>query len=1286
MALLILILLPLLIIKSDHFFTYGMRIEPNRIAARIRIERKWDDGRKENLHNFAMRGRSRRQLIGGTPKEETIQVTAPLFSSRLFEYGPKTGDKELSGGLDMSKRMHLSRPITFFGHSYSTIWVLSNGGIGFDHGIKQYRPNMLPSVGQKLIAPFWNRNDLRSKGKVFFREVNGGRVLERGQSEIRYQYDREVKVLSAVVVTYEKMQPVGSNSLPDENTNSFQVVLFVTSNGTFANFVYSNIGWTQGAEAGFNAGDGSNHFALPSSGTGNIMYLEEYGNTGIPGEWMFVLDEERVVRCKAGIKGDTCDEACSAGEWGADCVQCCHCAEGSCHEVSGECKSGGCARCWRGRDCQQRDSACDTPRQCGQNAQQKLTGNALLSRCGEPPRAQCECLAGYEGNPEGEGCSDINECAQKNSCHEKATCTNTPGRFFCQCPDGYSGNGITECVLSFLHPFEQSHRLPKDRNGHIEWQLKHSLKVFGRDRDSVVITTNGLILVQGAKQLNSISSGEQPRLDELDVYGVAPFFASIGLAQQGQIFVEETTDPSLLTKVSRTVNEQLTELRHSPFVGSHALMVTYVNVSLANAESKLSNTFQTLLIGGRDKQKRENMTFVQFLYRDIAWSEGAEAGIMAPDKSSSILLPGSGTVGIEQLSQLSNVHSQGIWLYRIDLPALMPCMQPDLQPPYCDARSPTLVNRLPPFHSSIPVTATTATPPVTRTIATTTTTVTESTTEATTTTTTEATTKISSTSSASFEFSGDESDNVDDLNNGGKGDEQKAVKSAERQHQLHQQEGHGQKEPPQFVHVEQTGWQPLVEEERKQPPPTEGRGQGEERGEGAPKQTAQILPEGKKTGNASGHNILEPTFSISSRKPAIVTIQSKEIEEMPPDAFDDGIVRTTTTPRGKLAIEEEQEGIAGGIVPELIVPELVIGRKGGGRENEVGRKTFTSSFLQEKNNNNNNELKAPPQTELHIESITASARTSTAKPFGTSPREEEEQSEDSKQSAVPSPPPQRQRPTTPEAKTSRVSVITTEIATTKTIASSPSTTEPNRVFIFSTNSTNRPILSSSTKRTKTTTAVPKVKANNPDGDDPVLMDFDNNLLAESGVHGNKLSVVVPVAIVLIWLVVLVIVAVFLCCRRRQTQERLRTLYGPAYQIRPVYTMRVNKLGSGNGSYEEHLDKAAHRLSAEMAYNPGSAAARANGTKTILNGGGPQQQQHAPRAQMAPLDISSPRGSNGSGGGGTSAFGSYIQSLAKMGASAGAGGADRDDAQSECFASSQRSTTRFSSTNNGGGRL
>jgi hypothetical protein len=135
------------------------------------------------------------------------------------------------------------------------------------------------------------------------------------------------------------------------------------------------------------------------------------------------------------------------------------------------------------------------------------------------------------------------------------------------------------------------------------------------------------------------------------------------LAQQGQIYVEETTDPRILGKASQIINDQLGNGGDQQFAANHALLVTYVNVSLGHRQQSPTqiplNTFQTILIGGRDRLKRGDspMTFVQFLYRDIQWSEDAEAGIMAPDKANSILLPGSGTEGIEQLSKLSNVRS-----------------------------------------------------------------------------------------------------------------------------------------------------------------------------------------------------------------------------------------------------------------------------------------------------------------------------------------------------------------------------------------------------------------------------------------------------------------------------------------------------------------------------------------------------------------------------------------------------------------------------------------------------
>jgi hypothetical protein len=286
-------------------------------------------------------------------------VTAQLFSGRLFEYGLEVGDKELPHAQDSAKKLQLVHPLNFYGREYSTINILSNGAIGLDGNSKNYRSTVLPG-NTRLIAPFWNRNNLGNGGNVWYREIQSGRVLERGQSEIRYQYDKDVKVLSAVVVTWEKMQPMGNTSLPDENTNTFQCSVFITPNGTFANFIYSNIGWTQGAESGFSSGDGVKHYALPTSATGNIMYLEDYGNTGIPGEWMFILGDEKVVRCKAGIKGDTCDEVCASGEWGADCAGCCHCSgDRPCNNVTGECadSGGACAECWTGPSCQESGSS-----------------------------------------------------------------------------------------------------------------------------------------------------------------------------------------------------------------------------------------------------------------------------------------------------------------------------------------------------------------------------------------------------------------------------------------------------------------------------------------------------------------------------------------------------------------------------------------------------------------------------------------------------------------------------------------------------------------------------------------------------------------------------------------------------------------------------------------------------------------------------------------------------------------------------------------------------------------
>lgn len=173
----------------------------------------------------------------------------------------------------------------------------------------------------------------------------------------------------------------------------------------------------------------------------------------------------------------------------------------------------------------------------------------------------------------------------------------------------------------------------------------------------------------------------------MDVVGIAPFFADIDFTRNGEVTVSESTAPEVLLRANQVINENLEQ---GDFSATSVVIVSYMNVSAPNEKS--SNTYQTILIGGTDSRK-QSMTFAEFLYDQIIWSANAEAGIMTRDKLNSIQLPGSGTQGIEQLSELSNIQKPGIWLYRVDRSVVDPCIQNQLQPPYCDDQSPTLVTR-----------------------------------------------------------------------------------------------------------------------------------------------------------------------------------------------------------------------------------------------------------------------------------------------------------------------------------------------------------------------------------------------------------------------------------------------------------------------------------------------------------------------------------------------------------------------------------------------------------------
>ena len=80
----------------------------------------------------------------------------------------------------------------------------------------------------------------------------------------------------------------------------------------------------------------------------------------------------------------------------------------------------------------------------GQKCERGQCQDAMCSenkKCLSPTQIKCICEDGFEPGLNST-CVDIDECEfNRNTCHEKAECTNLLGGFTCLCTSGYYGNG-----------------------------------------------------------------------------------------------------------------------------------------------------------------------------------------------------------------------------------------------------------------------------------------------------------------------------------------------------------------------------------------------------------------------------------------------------------------------------------------------------------------------------------------------------------------------------------------------------------------------------------------------------------------------------------------------------------------------------------------------------------------------------------------------------------------------------------------------------------------------------
>uniref|UniRef100_A0A915L883 Uncharacterized protein n=1 Tax=Romanomermis culicivorax TaxID=13658 RepID=A0A915L883_ROMCU len=357
---------------------------------------------------------------------KNLNGTEPInyyFGARLYPFGEIVGDKTMSSTIN-SQAYVLINELTYLQENYSVVYVGKNGMLGFLPGLESARKDFFGKNDEKVIAPFWTDNSLGDTGRFHFFPLTytrfvfcyfifpcsiewndvffiDAKILQHAGNEVlnQYNYSPQFRATSVFVVTWENLAPPhASADLPNSQRNTFQLALIMSRNGTFAHLIYSQLKWHDEAVAGFSEGNYKS-LNMPGSGTAKVSKLANSSNYGVPGEWLFKIDDKQPYMCAPGNKGQDCNKKCDKGEFYYDCSRQCHCDHGI--------------------DCDVTHGTC--------------------------PNAQCS--RGYSGLPTCE--TDIDECESNDDISELCSspkqpdCVNTPGAYLCTCLTGLNNHTQT---------------------------------------------------------------------------------------------------------------------------------------------------------------------------------------------------------------------------------------------------------------------------------------------------------------------------------------------------------------------------------------------------------------------------------------------------------------------------------------------------------------------------------------------------------------------------------------------------------------------------------------------------------------------------------------------------------------------------------------------------------------------------------------------------------------------------------------------------------------------------
>ncbi|XP_035660239.1 sushi, nidogen and EGF-like domain-containing protein 1 isoform X1 [Branchiostoma floridae] len=231
----------------------------------------------------------------------TAQIT-PVSNAAFYPYGPGTADiLDPAADDGTSGEQSLSTQFPFFGNTYNSLYVNTNGAISFGGAVTGATTVAFPVTDNKVIAAFFTDIQTNHTGHIYHRETVDADVLARATIDIRTAFPADNGGFVATWTYIATWHEVGMKGATGDGLNlrsTFQLVLVTDGCKSFVLFNYDQIQFLQSgssggngtngtgpnpAQVGINGGDGTHYTIHPYSRTTNLYNLPTWTDPAVSG-------------------------------------------------------------------------------------------------------------------------------------------------------------------------------------------------------------------------------------------------------------------------------------------------------------------------------------------------------------------------------------------------------------------------------------------------------------------------------------------------------------------------------------------------------------------------------------------------------------------------------------------------------------------------------------------------------------------------------------------------------------------------------------------------------------------------------------------------------------------------------------------------------------------------------------------------------------------------------------------------------------------------------------------